>query len=157
MNHKKMTQKAILQSNTKVATHISGEKKIKCTDTSNGKLQQTLLSNPTLSIITMTIDPWFPDIVATCGGTTHAITMPTTKGVITDAASSSARSPWNPRHVSRMGRDGNTPCSGDIVLSTPRDNGPVLIRGIVFPPKMGNIQSQDIIKKRRSISPSIGC
>ena len=77
-------------SNPKVGNHTSDINKIKVTVTSSRHLQQKLLINRTLPITTMTIDPRIPDRVATCGGTPHARTMPTTKPVITDAACSSA-------------------------------------------------------------------
>ena len=69
----------------KVPTHTSDGKKRKVTDTSNGSLQQKLSSNRTLPIITTTIDPHIPGRFATCVGNPHALTTPTTKGVITDA------------------------------------------------------------------------
>ena len=67
---------------SKVATHTCDRKKRKVTDTSNGILQQKLLINRNFLIITTSIDPQIPDRVATCGGTTHAFTRTTTKGVI---------------------------------------------------------------------------
>ena len=77
--------------NPKVYTHTSDRNKIKVTGTSNGNLQQKLLSNRTLPIITTKIDPPILDRVETCGGTPHALATPTTKGVITDKTHSSAR------------------------------------------------------------------
>ena len=73
-------------SDPKVATHTSDGKKRKATDTSNGNLQQKLLSNWTFPIITATIEPQIPDMVATYGGTPHALVKSTTKRVIADAA-----------------------------------------------------------------------
>ena len=96
-------------SNPKVATHTNDRKKRKLTGTSNGDLQQKLLSNRTLPIITTTIDPRIEDTVATCGGTHNTLAMLTTKEVITDASHSSAQVLRNPGHISRTGRDGNTP------------------------------------------------
>ena len=78
-------------SDPKVYTHTSDRNKIKVTGTSNGNLQQKLLSNRTLPIITTKIDPPILDRVETCGGTPHALATPTTKGVITDKTHSSAR------------------------------------------------------------------
>ena len=95
-------------------------------------------------------------MVETCGGTPNTITTPTTKGFITDTACSSAHVLWTPGHVIRMGREGNTPHNGDVVESPPQDNGLVLIGDIFVPPTMGNSGSQDIIKKRKSTSPSVG-
>ena len=62
----------------KVATHTSDKKKRKVTDTSNRNLQQKLLINRILPIITTTIDPRIPCRVVTCGGTPHVHTTPTT-------------------------------------------------------------------------------
>ena len=47
----------------KVATHTGDRKKRKVMDTNNKYLQQTLLSNQTLLIITSTIDPQIDDKV----------------------------------------------------------------------------------------------
>ena len=63
----------------------------------------------------------------TCGGTPRALAMPTTKGVIIDTAHSSAHILRTPGHVMRSGRDDNTPRDCDVSVSSPRDNGPVLI------------------------------
>ena len=82
-------------SNPKVATHTSDEKN-KVTDTTNENLQQKLLINRTLPIITMTIDTRITDRVANCGGTPHAHTTTTTKPVITDVARSRAHIIWTP-------------------------------------------------------------
>ena len=73
-----------------VATHTSERNKINFTDTSNLNLQQKLLINRTLPIITMAIDPQITDSVVTCERTPHVFTTPNTKGVITYAALGSA-------------------------------------------------------------------
>ena len=87
-------------SDPKVATNTSDRKKRKVTDTSNRYLQQKLLSNQTLLIITTRIHPRIDGRVATCGGTPHALTAPTAKGVITDTACRSARVLQNHRRIS---------------------------------------------------------
>ena len=97
------------ESNSKVATRTSDRKKRKVTDTSNGNVQQRLLINRILLIITTTIDPQIPDRFATCGGTPHDLTTPTMKGVVTDAACSSARVLRTPGGLRRTGRYGTTP------------------------------------------------
>ena len=114
------------------------------------------MSNWTLPITTTTIFPWTPDIVATCGGTPHTLTTPTTKGVITDTECSRAYVLRTPRDVSKTSRDGNTARDGDVVVRSPWDNGPILIGGIVAPPTIRNSGSQDIIKKWKSASPIVG-
>ena len=134
-------------SDPKVATHNSDGNKRKVTDTRNRKLQQKLLSNRTLPIITTVIDHLITDIVATCGWTTHALTAPTMKGFTTGAVCSRARILRTPGHVSRKDRDSTIPCGGDVVVRSYRDNGPVLIGGIVVTRTMENSGRQDIIKK----------
>ena len=67
------------ESNPKVATHTSDGNKRKVTDTSNRDLQQKLLSNLTLPIITMTIEPHIYNRVDTCRWTPHTIATPLTK------------------------------------------------------------------------------
>ena len=121
-------------SNPKVATHTSDGKKIKVMDTNNINLEQILLSNLTLLIITTTIDPWVLDIAVICGGTTNDLMTPTTKGVIMDAACIRTRILHTPGRVIRTGRDGTTPHDRDVVVSSPQDNGLVMIGGF-FPPQ----------------------
>ena len=57
-----------------VATHTSDGKKV--TDTSNKHLQQNLLINQTLLIITTPIDPQIDDMVATSRASTIKLAMP---------------------------------------------------------------------------------
>ena len=74
------------ESDPKTVTHTSDGKKRKVIDTSNGILQQKILSNRTLLIATTTMDPRIDDRTATCGGTTHKLATPTTKEVIMELA-----------------------------------------------------------------------
>ena len=96
-------------SDPKTVPHTSDGKKRKVTDTSNGNLQQKLLINQTPLIISTMFEPLITDSFATYGGTPHAITKPTTKEVITDAARSSAHILRTPGHVCRTVRDGTIP------------------------------------------------
>ena len=70
--------------NPKIDTHTSDGKKGKVTDTRNRDLQQTLLSNQTLPIITTTMDPQIDDGVTTCGAFPHKIKMSLTLDVVTE-------------------------------------------------------------------------
>ena len=72
------------------------------------------------------------------------------------AKRAAARILRNPGHLSRTGRDGTMPRNGDVEISSPRDNAPVLIGGIVVPPTMGDSGRQDILKRRQSTSPRVG-
>ena len=63
----------------KTATHTSDRKKRKVMDTSNGYLQQKLLSNRNLQIVTTTMDPRIGNMIVTCGGTPYTIATPTAK------------------------------------------------------------------------------
>ena len=134
-------------SDPKTVTHNSDGKKRKVTDTRNIDLQHKILINRTLLIITTTIDPRIPDRVKTCGGTTNALIMPTTKEVITDVARSSAHVLRTPGHVSRTGRDGTKPRNGYVVVRSPRDNGPVMIGATTVYPDCGIMGSLDILDK----------
>ena len=78
-------------SDPNTVTHTSNGNKRKVTDTSNGILQQTLLSNRTLPNFTTTMGPSIDDRIATFGGNNHTLVTLTTKEVITDAARSSAQ------------------------------------------------------------------
>ena len=100
------------------------------------------------------IDPWIDDRFATCGGTPHALATPTTKEVITDAAHRSAPVLWTPGHVSRTGRDGNTPGNCGVSVRSPWDYGPVMIVGIGVPKIMGQSGNLDVLNKWQSITPS---
>ena len=115
-------------------------------------MQQRLLSNRTLPITTTMNEPRITDRFS---GTPHEIMTPTTKRVIRDAVRISARIIRTPGHVNRTCRNGTTTRDGDVVVSPPRDNGPVLIGGIVVPPITGSSGRQDITKKRQYTSPSI--
>ena len=117
-------------SDPKTGTHTSDNKKRKVTDTSNGDLQQKLLSNWTLPIITMEMDTQIDNMITTCSENPHTIAMPLMKEVIMDAARRSARVLWTPKHVSRTGREGNTPGITPHAVIPPRANPPVLIGGI---------------------------
>ena len=96
-------------SNPKVYTHTTDGKKRKVTDTSNGYLQQKLLSKRTLLIITTTIDPQIGNKVATSGLSPHKLAPPQKTEVITDEARTSAQILQTPRHVRRTVRDGTMP------------------------------------------------
>ena len=135
-------------SNPKVATHTSDRKKK--SDTSNGNLKQILLSNRTLPIITITIDPRIPDMVETCGGTPHAIVTLTTKEVITDVAQSSSRVVRIPGHVNKTGKDGTTLGKCDVSVRSPRPNFPVIIIDTTISPACGIIGSLEILNKHGS-------
>ena len=78
-------------------------------NTSNGDLQQKILSNRTLLIITTRIDHRIGDRTETCSGTPHTLAVPMMKEVITDVARSSARVIRTHRQVSCTVRDGTTP------------------------------------------------
>ena len=151
----KITEKSDPKSYSKVATYTSDEKKRKVTDTRNGYLQHKLLNNQTLTIITTTIDPQVDNRVATYGGTSHSIATPTTKGVITNAARSSACIIWTPGHVRRTGRESTTPCNCNVAVRSPCDNRTVMIGCIVVSPTMGHSGSQDILNKRQSKYPRV--
>ena len=66
-------------SDPKMVTHTSYRKKRKVTDTRNRDLQQKLLSNRTLLVITTTMDTFIDDSIANCSGNPHTPTMPFTK------------------------------------------------------------------------------
>ena len=61
-------------SDPKTVTHASDGKK-KLADASNGILQKTLLSNQTLTIVTMIMDPRMDDMIATCRGNPHTLAI----------------------------------------------------------------------------------
>ena len=125
-------------SEPKIVTHTSDRKKRKFTDNSNGDSQQKLLSNRTLTIITMAMDPQIDNNIATFSQTPHTIVTHLTKEVITDAAHRSAQVLQTPRHVIRTGRGGTNPENTPHDLSPPWDNSPVLIEGIGVSPTSGH-------------------
>ena len=83
-------EKVDLASYPKVANHTSDRNKRKVTDTSNGDLQQKLLSNRNLPITTMTIDPQIDNMVANYGASLHKLATPQTMEVTLDATHRSA-------------------------------------------------------------------
>ena len=106
-------------SDSKLATHTTDGKKRKFTDTSNEDLQQKILSNRNLPIITTMIEPRIGNMVVTSGAYPHKLATTNMMEVIMDAAHSSVRILWTPRRVSRTGRDGTTPGDRDIAVSPP--------------------------------------
>ena len=86
-----MTEKAILQINLKVDIHTSDKKKRKVIDTINSNLQQTLLRNRSLLIITIMIYPHIDDRIATSAVYLIKLMMPQMTEVIIDLARTSAR------------------------------------------------------------------
>ena len=118
------------------------------THTSNVSLQQRLLINRTLPIITTTIYHQIPYRVAACGGTPHARMIPTTKPVTTDAARSSARVLQICGCVSWTVRDGTTPQDANV---SGTQNGTVLIGGTTVSPEFGKMWNQEILGKHESI------
>ena len=120
-------------SDPKIATHTSDEKKRKSIDTSNRYLQQKLLRNQTLPIITTMIDPRIDDRVAPCGASLDKLATPQTMEVIMDAACSSvqqrsaAQLLCTPRRISRTIRYSTTPGDCYIAVSSPWGNSPFLI------------------------------
>ena len=146
----RMKQTAIMQSNAKTVNHTIDGKKRKVTDTSNGILQQKLLSNRNLLIVTTTMDSRIGDRIAICGGTHHMLVRSTTKEVITDAARRSTQVNRNPRRVIQTGRDGTNPGDCNIAVRSPQNNSPVLIVGITVYPASGHSGSFQVFNKRQS-------
>ena len=134
-----------IASNQKVATHTSYGKKRKVTDNTNINLQQKLLINQNLLIITTIIDPRIPVRVATCGSTPRARTTPANKQAITDVAGRSARVLRTPGHVSRTDRDGTTPRKRNVFGM---GKGPVMIGGATVYPTCGIMGIQDVVSKK---------
>ena len=89
-------------------------------------------------------------MVATCGGTPNDRTTPITKGVIADAACSSAHVLQTPGHVRRTGRGGTTPGNTPHAVSSPQENWQVLIGGTTVSPKCDIMGSQGILNKHGS-------
>ena len=84
-------EKVDLASYPKVATHTSDRNKRKVTDTSNGDLQQKLLSNQTLPIINTMIGLCINDRVVTPGASLTKLPTPQVTKCIMDAAHSNAQ------------------------------------------------------------------
>ena len=137
-------------SDQKVPTHTSDGKKRKFTDTSNVNLQQNLLINWTLLIITTTIDPQIPDRVTTYGENPHVRTTPTTKRVITDATRRGAHILRNPGYVSRTDRGGTTPRKRDLAVRSPQEKSSVMIGCTTVLPNSGIMGIQEILSKHGS-------
>ena len=137
-------------SNQKTFTITSDRKKRKVTYTSNADLQQKLLSNRTLLIITTMMNPHIDDMVASCGSSSHTFVAPTMKEVITDVVCISAQVLQTPRHISRTDRDSNTPGDTPQTVRSPRDNSPVLIGGIGVSPASGHSGILQVFNKPQS-------
>ena len=137
-------------SDLNIATPTSDRKKRKVTDTSNGYLQQKLLSNWTLLIITTTINPRIDNRVAPCEAYPHKIATPQTMKIITDTACSSARVLRTPRRIRWTGRDVPTPSNCEIGVRSPRANYQVLIGFIDVSPASGHSGILWVFNKQQS-------
>ena len=118
--------------NPNVATYTSDGKKRKVVDTTDVNFLQNLLSNRMLPVITTIIKLRIPDGVVPCVGNLHARATTTLKGVITDAARSSAQQCPHfrtPGDASRTGRYVTIPCSCNTSIGSPGLNSPVMISG----------------------------
>ena len=136
-------------SDPKIYNHTSDRKKRRVTDTSNGYLQQKLLSYRTLPIITMTMDHRIENRVATYGASLHKLLTTETTEVITDEVRSSARVIRTPRHVRQTDRDGTTTDNCRISISPPRDHSLILIGVIEVPPTIRHSGSLQVFNKRQ--------
>ena len=142
----------------KTVTHTNDKNKIKVADTSNGILQQNLLSNRIFPVVTTKMDPRTEDRIVTCEGTPHTSAISKTKEVITDAERSSVRVKRNHRHVSWTVRDSSTPTDTCIDIRSSRANSPVMIGsttvslvcGISERLKVGNKQQSTPAEKIRN-------
>ena len=142
-------------SDLKVDTNTSDRTERTGTDTSNGDLQQKLLSNRNLPITTMTIDPQIDNMVATSGVSPLKLAMPQTMEVIMDAARSSAQILRNLRHVSRTVREIITLGDYDVAVNPPQGNSTVMIGGIGVSLTRGHSGSLDVLNKQQSTSPRV--
>ena len=120
-------------------------------------MQQNLLSNRTLPIITTTIEPRIDDMFATSEASPHMLTAPQTTYVITDAAHSSAHILRTSRHLIRTGRDSTTPGACNIDVIPLWDNSPVMIGGIRVLLTRRHSGSLEVLNKQQStVSDKIG-
>ena len=102
-------------------------------NTSNGDLQQNLLSDRTLPIITMMIDPWIDNMVTNSGASTINLAMPRMTKVITENARRNSQALQTPGHVVRTGRYGTTPVNCNVTVSSPRITGQFWLEVLSFP------------------------
>ena len=105
--------------------------------TSNGNCEQKLLSNRTLPVVVLTINPRIDDIIAPLGGASQALLIPATKEVVTDVASGGVWVNRSPQQVIQMVVYGSTP--GDICnsISVEHAPSPVLIGSVTSSPPCG--------------------
>ena len=113
-------------SNLTKVTHTS-DGKGKVADTSNRSLQQKLLSNQTLPVVFLTMDPSIDNSIATIGGASETLAVSATKKVVADTAPSGTWFNQTPRHVSQTGRDSSNPGDTDLAVRPKPAPYPVLI------------------------------
>ena len=140
---------------TKTVTHTSdGKGKVRYTK--NDNIEQELLSNQTLPVVFLKMNPRIYDRNATIIGASQMILTPETKEVVADTACGSAWVSRTPRQVSQTGIDGSNP--GDVcnVVSIKHATSQVLIGSVTTSPYCGLRGILKVAKKRQFVSPSLG-
>ena len=132
------------------------------TDTSDGKemvayninviFQQKILSNRTLPVVVLMMEPRIDDRIATVGGDYHTLATTAMVEVIAETARVSAWVNWYSRHGSRTGRYCSTPGDTGMDVTSKPAPSQVLIGSPTISPSCGIIESLQVGNKQQSTS-----
>ena len=148
-----MMQNEILQEIRRHLLTLFNGEKIKVVENSNRIFEQTILSNRTLPVVAKKMYPRIDNMIATCVGAPHTLTMPATKEVVSDATRGTVRINRTPRNVHRTGRDGSTPGDTSISIRSIWANSPFFIGNFTVSPTCVLNGSLQVRNKLQSTSP----
>ena len=139
-------------SDPKTVTYTS-DGKGKVRDTSNGKFQQTLLSNHTLPAVYLAMNPRIDDRIATIGGASETLSKLARKEFVTDAECGSAWIDRTIKQVIRTGPNRSTPCDTGMDVRSKPAPSPVMIGSTTIYLACGLSGRLQVGKKFQSTSP----
>ena len=120
-------------SDPKTVTRTS-EGKGNVVDTSNGKLQQKLLSNLNLPVVVPKMNPSIDDSIAPIGGGSQTLLTSSVKEVVSYTACGGACINRTQRQVIQMGVDRSTPGDTGMDVRSKPAPYPVRIGGLIISP-----------------------
>ena len=115
-----------LTRNMEIVTHTSNANET-VTDTSNGKFEQKILSDRTIPVVVLKMNPRIDQRIAPIVMEPHTILTPAAKKVVANTASGVAWVNRNPQQVIQTGVNGSTPCDIRNDVSVKYAPAPVLI------------------------------
>ena len=146
------------ESNTATGSDTQGDLTLNpeiVTHTSNNNVEQKVLSNRTILVLTLTMNPVIDLEIALVVLVPQTLLTPATKEVVADVVSGGAWKNRTPRQVSRNGVDGSTPGYIRDDVSIIEHTYPFLIEVTGTFPPCGLNMNQQVANKRQSTFPGL--